>query len=88
MSKSAQDRSDGIEAEWRRARPDLDPSSIGVVTRVWELAKVFGDRRRRLLAEQDLDPALMDLLGLLRRGGAPHAMSTRELTERAMVSAG
>ena len=30
----------------------------------------------------------MDLLGLLRRNGPPHAMSTRELTERAMVSAG
>ena len=82
------DRSDRIEAEWRRERPDLDPSSIGVVTRVWELGKIFGDRRRRLLAEQGIDPALMDLLGLLRRGGAPHAMSTRELTERAMVSAG
>jgi DNA-binding MarR family transcriptional regulator len=83
-----EDRSDRIEAEWRHQRPDLDPSSIGVVTRVWELAKIFGDRRRRLLAELDVDPALMDLLGLLRRNGPPHAMSTRELTERAMVSAG
>ena len=81
-------RRDRIEAEWRHERPDLDPSSIGVVTRVWELAKILGDRRRKLLVEQDVDPALMDLLGLLRRNGAPHALSTRELTERAMVSAG
>ncbi len=88
MSEPTEDRSDRIEAEWRHERPDLDPSSIGVVTRVWELAKILGDRRRQLLTEQDVDPALMDLLGLLRRSGAPHAMSTRELTERAMVSAG
>ncbi len=88
MPKPTEDRSERIETEWRRERPDLDPSSIGVVTRVWELAKIFGDRRRRLLAEQDVDSALMDLLGLLRRSGPPHALTTRELTERAMVSAG
>ncbi len=64
MSTPTEDRSDRIEAEWRHERPDLDPSSIGVVTRVWELAKILGDRRRKLLAEQDVDPALMDLLGL------------------------
>ena len=88
MSTPPEDRSDRIEAEWRNERPDLDPSSIGVVTRVWELAKILGDRRRKLLVEQDVDPALMDLLGLLRRNGAPHSMTTRELTARAMVSAG
>ncbi len=88
MAKPTEDRSERIESEWRRERPDLDPSSIGVVTRVWELAKTFGDRRRRLLAEQHVDSALMDLLGQLRRSGPPHALTTRELAERAMVSAG
>lgn len=81
-----QDRAGAIEAAWRRERPDLDPSSIGVVTRVWHLAKLFGEQRRRLLAEHDVDPALLDLLGTLRRSGPPCTLSTRELAHRALVT--
>jgi len=73
-------------AAWERERPDLDPSSIGVVTRIWHLAKVFGLERRRLLATVGVEPSLMDLLGALRRGGEPYAMSTRELAEREAVT--
>ncbi|MCT2582887.1 MarR family winged helix-turn-helix transcriptional regulator [Actinophytocola gossypii] len=84
---SDDDRAAEIMAAWRRERPDLDPSSIGVVTRIWHLAKVFGDERRRLLASAGIEPSLMDLLGALRRGGEPYAMTTRELAEREAVTA-
>ncbi|MFC4337404.1 MarR family winged helix-turn-helix transcriptional regulator [Salininema proteolyticum] len=80
------DRAEAIARAWRRERPDLDPSSIGVVTRVWHLAKVFGDERRRLLAEKDIEPSLMNLLGTLRRSGEPYALTTRELADRDAVT--
>ncbi|SCL61793.1 DNA-binding transcriptional regulator, MarR family [Micromonospora citrea] len=80
------DRAGWIEAAWRRERPDLDPSSIAVVTRIWQLAKVFSDERRRLLATLDIDPALLDLLGTLRRAGHPYTLSTRELAEQTLVT--
>src|SRR5689334_14987242 len=80
------DRAGWIEAAWRRERPDLDPSSIAVITRIWHLAKVFADERRRLLAALDLDPALLDLLGTLRRSGAPYMLTTRELAEHPLVT--
>ncbi|KUL30029.1 MarR family winged helix-turn-helix transcriptional regulator [Actinoplanes awajinensis] len=80
------DRAGWIEAAWRRERPDLDPSSIAVITRIWHLAKVFADERRRLLAALDIDPALLDLLGTLRRSGAPYTLTTRELAEHTLVT--
>ncbi len=75
------DRADEIIAAWQQVRPDLDPSSVGIVTRIWHLARVFGAERRQLLAAEGIDPALMDLLGALRRHGPPHALTTRELAD-------
>lgn len=80
------DRAQAIMNAWRRERPDLDPSSVAVITRIWQLAKVLGDDRRRLLASLDVEPALVDLLGTLRRAGDPYTLSTRELAERALVT--
>lgn len=84
--KESSDRVRHIEAQWRAERPDLDPSSIAVVTRIWQLAKVFGEGRRALLRRHGIEPALMDLLGTLRRSGQPYALATRELAEQAMVT--
>lgn len=80
------DRAGWIEAAWRRERPDLDPSSIAVITRIWHLAKVFADERRQLLATLDVDPALLDLLGTLRRAGHPYTLTTRELAHHTLVT--
>lgn len=81
------DRAAAIESQWRRERPDLDPSSIGVITRIWHLGKIFSTNRRELLAALGIDTALMDLLGTLRRSGAPYRLGTRELADAAAVSA-
>ncbi|KGM03341.1 MarR family transcriptional regulator, partial [Cellulomonas cellasea] len=80
------DRTRDIEDAWRRERPDLDPASVRVVTRVWHLAALFSADRRRLLDARGLDSALLDLLGTLRRAGSPYALSTRELAERSRVT--
>lgn len=83
---SKRDRAEQIVAAWERERPDLDPSSIGIVTRIWHLARAFGAERRHLLAEHGIDSALMDLLGTLRREGSPYVLTTRELAEREGVT--
>ena len=80
------DRARQIEEAWHRERPDLDASSVRVITRIWHLAKIFGDDRRRLLATLGIEPALLDLLGTLRRAGEPWELSTRQLAERTVVS--
>ncbi|EFL30657.1 transcriptional regulator [Streptomyces viridochromogenes DSM 40736] len=59
-----------------------------MVTRIWQLAKHFGDDRRRVLAEAGVDPATLDLLSVLRRSGPPYTMSTRDLAGHSLVTAG
>lgn len=77
-----------IAAAWERERPGTPVSSIGIVTPIWQLAKLFGDDRRRVLAHAGVDTATLDLLSVLRRSGDPYTLSTRELGHRSLVTAG
>ncbi|MFJ2766322.1 MarR family winged helix-turn-helix transcriptional regulator [Streptomyces sp. NPDC087300] len=84
QSPSAQDIADA----WQRERPGTPVDSITIVTPIWQLAKLFGDDRRRVLTRAGVDTATLDLLSTLRRSGAPYALNTRELARRSMVTAG
>ncbi|MGW1377602.1 MarR family winged helix-turn-helix transcriptional regulator [Streptomyces sp. NPDC002446] len=77
-----------IAAAWERERPGTPVSSIGIVTPIWQLAKLLGDDRRRVLAAAGVDPATLDLLSVLRRSGEPYTLTTRELSRRSMITAG
>ncbi|MGW7686757.1 MarR family winged helix-turn-helix transcriptional regulator [Kribbella sp. NPDC054772] len=77
-----------IARAWRRERPGTPTDSIEIVTPLWRLAKLFADDRRRVLSEAGVDPATLDLLSVLRRAGAPYELSTRELANRTLVTAG
>lgn len=79
---------DQIAMSWLRERPGTPVEGIGIVTRIWQLAKLFGEDRRRILAEAGADVAILDLLSVLRRAGPPYQLTTRELAARTMVTAG
>ncbi|MGA8116144.1 MAG: MarR family transcriptional regulator [Actinocatenispora sp.] len=79
---------DAIAGAWRRERPGTPTESIGVVTRIWQLGKLLSDDRRRVLAELGIDRGTMDLLSVLRRAGPPYRLTTRQLTDRTLVTAG
>ncbi|MFE7315027.1 MarR family winged helix-turn-helix transcriptional regulator [Streptomyces sp. NPDC057555] len=79
---------DEIAAAWQRERPGTPVSSIGIVTPLWRLAKLLGDDRRRVLGAAGVDTATLDLLSVLRRGGPPYTLSTRELSRRSLITAG
>lgn len=79
---------DAIALAWLRERPGTPVDGIGVVTRIWHLAKAFGDDRRRVLAAESTDAATLDLLSVLRRSGPPYQLTTRELKDRTMLTAG
>jgi hypothetical protein len=82
------DGADAIQDAWRRELPGVPVDSIGVITRIWWAAKVFGDERRRLLAKLGVDVAPLDLLSALRRSGPPYRMSPGELADACMVTRG
>ena len=88
MAYDPDDQVDAIALAWLRERPGTSVESIGIVTRIWHAAKLFGDDRTRLLRSNDADAATLDLLSTLRRSGDPYALTTRELAVAGMVTAG
>lgn len=79
---------DAIVAAWRRELPSVSTDSIGIVTRLWQIAKLLGDDRARLVRSLGADIATLDLLSTLRRSGHPYRMTTRALADASLITAG
>jgi DNA-binding MarR family transcriptional regulator len=77
-----------IAKAWQRERPGVPVESIEIVTPIWRLAKLLADDRRRVLHACAVDGATLDLLSVLRRAGPPYRLTTREIAQRALVTAG
>lgn len=88
MPNDNPDLADQIAAAWRRERPGTPVESIGVVTRIWALGKLLRGNRQRVLAKLGIDDSTLDLLSTLRRSGPPYTLTTRQITERTLVTAG
>ncbi|MFD0258544.1 MarR family winged helix-turn-helix transcriptional regulator [Kitasatospora indigofera] len=82
------DRAEEISRAWQREQPGLPVGSIGILTRIRQAAKLLDDERRRVLAVVAMDAATLDLLSTLRRSGPPYRLTTRELADRSLITAG
>ncbi|MBN8881290.1 DNA-binding MarR family transcriptional regulator [Salana multivorans] len=82
------DRVDRIQDQWRRERPDLDPSPQGVIGRVHRLALELTARLTPVYEAHGLSEAEFDLLASLRRRGAPYELPAGELADHTMVTTG
>jgi DNA-binding MarR family transcriptional regulator len=78
------DQMDVILEQWRRERPDLDLSPIGVFGRIAQLTGLLGPPVEAVLARHGLDAGEFDVLTTLRRAGAPCKPS--QLSELLMMS--
>ncbi len=77
-----------IAAAWQRELPGVPTSSIGVITPLWRAAKLLSDDRRRTLAlarHRGLDARPAEHAA---PSGPPYTLTTRELGERTLVTAG
>ncbi len=83
-----QDRVDAVEADWHRERPDVDTTSIGIVTRLWRVGRYLDRVRNDRLAVWDTDRATIDILAMLRRAGAPYRQSAGQLTKHSLITSG
>ncbi|AXB47884.1 MarR family winged helix-turn-helix transcriptional regulator [Amycolatopsis albispora] len=88
MALDPNDPVDAIALAWTTERPGTNVASIGIVTRIWHAAKLLGEDRTRTLAAAGADAAILDLLSVLRRSGEPYRLTTRELADATLVSAG
>jgi DNA-binding MarR family transcriptional regulator len=80
------DHVDAILEQWRRERPDLDPSPIGLIGRLHRLGDVLNVELRRVFAEAGLGDGDFDVLVTLRRNGAPYELTPGELCASTMVT--
>ena len=80
------DRVDRILEQWRRERPDLDASPMGVFGRISVLSRLversLGENFRRF----GLNGGEFDVLAALRRSGEPYRLTPTELFRSTMIS--
>jgi len=79
---------DAILGQWRRERPDLDASPMGVMGRVARLSKHLDRSIQDTVSEFGLNPGEFDVLATLRRSGSPYQLSPTDLFNALMVTSG
>lgn len=82
------DRIDKILAQWRRERPDLDTTAMGLFGRLRNLTLHLSREMEKTFARFDLNAANFDMLATLRRSGEPYALSPSDLMATMMVTSG
>lgn len=82
------DRVDRVEAGWRRERPDIDVSSVGIVTRIWRIGRHLDQHRKEQLDAFGTDRVALDVLAMLRRAGPPYRRTAGELQQTALITSG
>jgi DNA-binding MarR family transcriptional regulator len=81
-----EDGVDRIIEQWRRERPELDHSPIGVVGRISRLARELEQRLEPVYREHGLEPGWHDVLATLRRTGPPFELRPTDLTGTLMLT--
>jgi DNA-binding MarR family transcriptional regulator len=84
----ADDGIDQVEQAWRRERPDIDVSSVGIVSRIWRVSRYLERARKERLAELGTDRVALDVLAMLRRSGPPYRRTAGELTHASLITPG
>ena len=82
------DRVDGILAQWRRERPDLEVGPMGLIGRISRLARHLAREMEETWAAHGLNAASFDVLATLRRTGPPFSLSPGDLMATTMVTSG
>jgi DNA-binding MarR family transcriptional regulator len=80
---------DGVDAiieQWKRERPELDHSPIGVIGRVSRLAREVEARLELVYREHGLEPGWHDVLATLRRTGPPYQLRPSDFTGSLMLT--
>ena len=80
---------DGVDVileQWRRERPELDPSPIGVIGRISRLARELEQRLETVYRQHGLEPGWHDVLATLRRNGPPYQLRPTDFSGQLMLT--
>ncbi len=79
---------DRMMTAWKAARPDLDPTPLGLVGRVIVLAQHLERSVEVALEKHHLTLGQFDILATLRRNGPKGGLTPTQLLESVMLSSG
>jgi DNA-binding MarR family transcriptional regulator len=85
---AARDSIDTLVDEWRRERPDLDPSPVAILGRLHRIAARLERRVETWLAPLNLTWESFSLILTLRRSGAPFALRPTDLYRESLLTSG
>jgi DNA-binding MarR family transcriptional regulator len=88
MPRMKQDHVEHLLEQWRRERPDIDASPMGIVARISRLARILDRQVEEGYAEFGLNTAQFGVLAALRRAGAPYCLTPTSLYNSLLVSSG
>jgi DNA-binding MarR family transcriptional regulator len=81
-----QDGVDRLLDQWRRERPELDHSPIGVIGRVSRASREIERRLEPIYADHGLEPGWYDVLATLRRAGPPYRLHPSDFANALMLT--
>ena len=81
-------RVDELVDQWAVERPDLDRSSMAVISRIERLAELLDGVFTPTLARFRITRADFDVLATLRRSGKPYRLTPTSLSRAMMISSG
>lgn len=74
--------------EWRRERPDLDPSPFAIFGRIWRLGANLSNEISEWLAPLGLNFESFSVIVTLRRSGPPYELNPTALYRESLISSG
>lgn len=75
-------------AEWRRERPDLDATPMGIIGRIGRLSRLFDAALLVVFSRYGVTSGEFEVLTALRRAGEPYLLAPSELARAMLLSAG
>jgi len=82
------DEVDGLLADWRRERPDLDVSPLAVLSRVNRLTRHLERLRTAVFVDHGIEPWEFEVISALRRAGGNGELSPGALLRTTLRSSG
>ncbi|UQX01192.1 MarR family transcriptional regulator [Streptomyces sp. RerS4] len=88
QAEAPKDAVDAIIDQWYAVRPELETAPMAVFGRIYRISKAMGDAMEAAYARYGLTRGEFDVVGTLRRSGAPYTLSPRQLSATLMLTTG
>ena len=86
--RETSDTIDEFIKAWRRERPDLDPSPLGILGRVQRISARLVSATEDLLEPMQIGWEAFSLIVSLRRAGKPYAMRPTDIYRQSLITSG